>query len=60
MIPAMQQIEENLGAVPRQLLADTAFATGQNLSDLQSRRSSPSCRSNLPGSTRRTQPCGRM
>lgn len=35
VIPTVERIGENLGAVPRQLLADTAFATGQNLADLK-------------------------
>jgi transposase len=41
VIPTVQRIEENLGAVPQQLLADTAFATGQNLTDLQARSIEP-------------------
>jgi len=35
VIPTAERIEENLGSVPQQFLADTAFATGQNLSDLE-------------------------
>jgi transposase len=41
VIPTVERIEENLGAVPQQLLADSAFATGPNLSDLQSRDIEP-------------------
>ena len=35
VIPTVERIEENLGAVPQQFLADSAFAAGQNLTDLQ-------------------------
>jgi len=37
VIPMVERIEDHLGAVPAQVLADTAFATGQNLSDLRDR-----------------------
>lgn len=37
VIPTVERIEKNLGAVPQQFLADAAFATGQNLADLQER-----------------------
>ena len=37
VIPTVDHIEAHLGAVPSQFLADTAFATGQNLADLQER-----------------------
>ncbi len=35
VIPTVERIEVSLGAAPKQLLADTAFATGQNLADLK-------------------------
>ena len=36
-LPTVDRIEENFGAMPEQLLADTTFATGQNLEGLESR-----------------------
>ncbi len=41
VIPAIERIEGSLGTNPGQFLADTAFATGQNLADLQSRGVEP-------------------
>lgn len=35
VIPTIERIDANLGTKPEQFLADTAFATGQNLTDLQ-------------------------
>lgn len=37
VIPTVDRIEENFGAKPKQLLADTAFAGGQNLEGLEAR-----------------------
>jgi len=37
VIPTIERIDANLGTKPGQFLADTAFATGQNLTDLQRR-----------------------
>ena len=41
VIPTVERIEANLGTVPGQLLADAAFPTGQNLTDLESRGVEP-------------------
>jgi transposase len=41
VVPTVERIEENFEAVPKQFLADTAFATGQNLSDLEQRHIEP-------------------
>jgi transposase len=41
VIPTVERIEANFGAVPEQLLADAAFPTGQNLTDLESRGVEP-------------------
>jgi hypothetical protein len=41
VIPTVERIEESFGAVPQQFLADSAFATGPNLSGLQSRGIEP-------------------
>jgi hypothetical protein len=41
VIPTVERIEENLAAGPQQFLADSAFATGPNLSGLQSRGIEP-------------------
>jgi len=41
VMPTVERIKENFEAVPQQLLADSAFATGQNLSDLEERGVEP-------------------
>jgi len=41
VIPAIERIEANFEAAPRQLLADAAFPTGANLTDLESRGVEP-------------------
>lgn len=37
VIPTLERIEETFEALPRQLLADAGFPTGQNLTDLEGR-----------------------
>jgi len=41
VMPTIERIEASLGTTPRQFLADTAFATGENLANLQSRGIEP-------------------
>jgi transposase len=41
VIPTVEHIEENLGALPQQFLADSGFAAGANLTELQERGVEP-------------------
>jgi hypothetical protein len=41
VMPTLERIEQTFQALPKQLLADTAFATGQNLTDLAGRGVEP-------------------